>query len=265
VTTSGVLNGGASVFPGRGKSGGWPRGHRREERWSGRAAGSRSDKRRRYPRSWFRREFYDPRNSSIRYNAGRFTQSLLSICEPQMNPDTEPHVTFWSIPPFRQRLRAIAKTISVREVRVLVAEIYGIFYALYGFKIPFIVLLAVASILGPGPSSFDFTMAAVPYLLPAAFLSLAFGGLAGGGMAWFILGRAIQSRLRRRVHWAIWAALGMSAPALLPLFVVGSSHTFSVVGIFLLVSAFGGAIGFGSHWVVQRDQSEKAGSSAVPL
>jgi hypothetical protein len=177
-----------------------------------------------------------------------------------VKPDTEPKLTFWSIPPFRQRLRVAAKTIKtikVRDARLLLTQIYGMLYFVYGMKVPVILLVVVLSLVGTSSPAVDSMMtAAIPYVIFAAIGCGLAGAVAGAGTAWIITGRAMRSRRQDRLRWASAGALGAALPVIPLLAVVPESPALIVAGFLLLL--FGGGMGWGFHCIVQRDRVDQA-------
>ena len=189
-------------------------------------------------------------------NGPRMSKSPETPDESTLKPRTEPQLTFWSIPPFRQRAHEMAKTIKLRDARFLIAQVYGMLYLLYGIKIPIILLLISQSIFGTGPAAFDRVTRAIPYLAWAAAVCVCVSGITGGITAWLVTGRAMRSRERHRLRWALWGALGAAMPFLPVAGVVPTKVMTLITGFVLLL--FGGAIGAAFHWLVQRDQADLA-------
>jgi hypothetical protein len=172
-----------------------------------------------------------------------------------VNPDPEAKLTFWSIPPVRQRLHVVAKTIKVRDARLLVTQIYGLLYFLYGVQVPVVLWVVVSSFIGTSPSAIDLMMTAVPYVIFAVIVCGLTGAFAGAGTAWIITGRALRSHNRDRLYWASAGALGAAVPAV-PLVAAVPEDPLLVTAGFLLL-LFGAGMGFAFHWIVERDRADQ--------
>ncbi|MBI3862395.1 MAG: hypothetical protein HY290_10920 [Planctomycetia bacterium] len=174
-----------------------------------------------------------------------------------MNPEHEPKLTFWSVPPFRQRLRAVANSLTLRQVRFLIAELYGMFYLLFAIKVPVIFLIATHAIGGSSPTAVNLFGEAVRFLIPAAALCAIVGALFGGAVAWHVTGRALRSRRLSRVRCALCGALGTTLP-MVSLVPAAPPQQLPIAAIALVVLwLFGAGLGLGFHWVVQRDRTEQ--------
>src|SRR5579872_4680958 len=182
-----------------------------------------------------------------------------------VNPDNDPKLTFWSVPPIRQWLRTVAITVKLRDARFLIAQVYGTLYLLYGLKIPLIWFIVAHSIVGTSPLAIDFLVSGIPFLLPAAIVCMLISSIAGGGAAWYIMGRAMRTRRRSRLHWAIWGALGAGAPMLSLVAIAPSQRLPAVGAILILMLLFGAGLGAVFHWVVERDQAPQAQVSSTGI
>lgn len=176
-----------------------------------------------------------------------------------MHPKNESRLTFWSVPPFRQQFQTVARTIKLREVRFIVAEVYGLFYLLYGMKLPVVLLILWSAPYSTRPTAVDLAFAVTPYMIAAMFLSGVIFALAAGGIAWFVLGRAIECRRPSRLRFGIWGALALGGPLLPMVAVVPADSRHFVSGVLIVVLLFGAGIAAGWCWFIQRDQSPQAG------
>jgi hypothetical protein len=153
-------------------------------------------------------------------------------------------------------MQIAAKTIKVRDARLILTEIYGILYFMCAIKIPVVLLFVVTSFLGASPPAFDLISTALPYLIFAAVVCGFVGAIAGAGTAWIITGRAMRSSKQERLRWVSAGALAAALPVL-PLVAITPDAPILIVGGFLWL-LLGGGIGFAFHWVVQRDRADKA-------
>jgi hypothetical protein len=180
-----------------------------------------------------------------------------------MSPDPPPKLSFWNIPPFRQRFRAAPQSIKIRGVRILVAAIFGMHYLRFGLEIPSICVTCADSILGASSPFANITLTAIPYALGTAIVSMVFCAIAAAGAAWYITGRAMQVRKHSRVRWAIWGALAAGAPMLSIIAIVSAEEVPFAFGVQVLLMLLGAGIGVSSCWVFQREQASHASESAV--
>jgi hypothetical protein len=169
--------------------------------------------------------------------------------------DSDPKLTFWSIPPFRQQVKTVARTIKLRDARLLVVQLYGILYLLLGMKLPILLLFVTISSIGKSPTAADPISTAIPYLIFAMIVCALAGAIAGAGGAWTITGWGLRCRQPHRLQWAIWGALAATVPVLPGLAVVSKSAPVVVAGFLALL--FGAGVGLAFHWVVERDRRDQ--------
>ena len=150
----------------------------------------------------------------------------------------------------QQRARVVARTVTLRQARLLIAQMYGTLYMWYGVKLPLVIMLRF---MGRNPPTIDFMMKAVPYMPFAGIACAFFGALTGAGAAWIVTGRAMRSRKPHSLRWATVGALGAALPVI-PLVAHFPEAPLLVVDGFLMLLC-GAGMGFAFHWVVQRDRA----------
>ncbi|MGQ0633030.1 MAG: hypothetical protein ACT4QC_00315 [Planctomycetaceae bacterium] len=156
--------------------------------------------------------------------------------------DREPKLTFWSIPPFRQRLRTAARTIKAQQARSVIAAIYAFAYSQYGLKVPAIIWILWLEVFRNRPAAVDVAMAGSRFLLAAGIVCQIVSGIGAGLTAWFVLGRAIRSRRHSPVRFGIWGALALGAPLLLGVGIVPAEQMLFLLANMVLMLLFSAGI-----------------------